>query len=749
MRKLMWFAVGFVTACGIGAYILRGFGYIYLATLGLLAGVAMLLVKKKQWKIIGVILLGVGLGFGWLQGYEMLYLQSAHDYDTQTVYAAVEVSEYGRPTYYGVAVDGTIRIEGMTYPIRLYVNDTQSLSPGDVVEGTIELRLTANGGSAESTNFLSDGIVFLGYVQDGAQISIAQEVPVRYYPAFLRKNILAFMDRLFPADTLAFARALLLGDSDGLSYEMDTAFKTSGIRHVVAVSGLHVAILFSVIYILAGKRRFLTALLGLPVLFLFAAVAGFSPSVVRACIMQGLMILALLFNREYDPPTALAAAVLVILMNNPSAIYSPGLQLSAGCMIGMFLFCSKIRAFLLKGKLGSYVGKKGIRGWAVRWSTTCIAVTLSTMLFTTPLCAYYFGMVSLVGVVTNLLTLWMISGIFYGLILSCLLGFVWLPAGCFVAQCISWPIRLVQLVANGLSCLPIAAVYTCSDYIVIWIAVSYVLIGWFFLCKKKKPVLTALGIVVSLAACIGMSWVEPVVGNYLVTVIDVGQGQSVLLRCGGANFLVDCGGPNGRQTADQTAQLLLSQGITSLDGIIVTHYDSDHVGAVELLMRRIYTVTLYLPDVSDETGYKESLANGFADRIHWVENDTVLRCLDSQIHIYTADAGKTGNEGSLCVLFQRQNCDILITGDRGTGAEAALLEKTVLPDLELLVAGHHGASSSTGLPLLFATRPDVVAISVGAENTYGHPASEVLERLRLFGCEVRRTDLDGTINFRR
>ena len=89
MRKLMWFAVGFVTACTLGAYILQGSGYVYLAILGLLAGIALLFIKKKAWKILGVILLGLGFGFGWLQGYEMLYLQSARSYDGQSVNAAV------------------------------------------------------------------------------------------------------------------------------------------------------------------------------------------------------------------------------------------------------------------------------------------------------------------------------------------------------------------------------------------------------------------------------------------------------------------------------------------------------------------------------------------------------------------------------------------------------------------------------------------------------------------------------------
>jgi competence protein ComEC len=146
------------------------------------------------------------------------------------------------------------------------------------------------------------------------------------------------VESAFPADTAAFAKALLLGDSSGLNYELDTAFKLSGIRHIIAVSGLHVSILFSLMYILAGKRKVLTALLGIPVLFLFAAVAGFSPSIVRACVMQVLMIVAMLLDKEYDPPTALSFAVLLMLAVNPSAVTSVSLQLSVGCMMGIFMF---------------------------------------------------------------------------------------------------------------------------------------------------------------------------------------------------------------------------------------------------------------------------------------------------------------------------------------------------------------------------------------------------------------------------
>ena len=124
----------------------------------------------------------------------------------------------------------------------------------------------------------------------------------------------------FPEDTVSFAKALLLGDTTDLTYEVDTALKISGIRHVVAVSGLHVAILFALIQMIALKNPVLTALLGFPVLLAFAALAGFTPSVSRACMMCGLMIFGRLIDKEYDGLTALSFAVLVMLIFNPWGI---------------------------------------------------------------------------------------------------------------------------------------------------------------------------------------------------------------------------------------------------------------------------------------------------------------------------------------------------------------------------------------------------------------------------------------------
>ena len=708
-----------------------------------------MLVRKRPAKVISVILLGAALGFAWMCTYDARYLSPLKAYDGEVVSAAVTVTDYSEENYYGISADGKLCLNGKDYRIRLYVNDLTQLNPGDRINGEMELRLTTAGSAAESDYQQGLGVFLVAYVQDGSAYEPAEQLRFWYYPAAFRMYMRELIGKIFPPDVLAFAQALLLGDTSLLTYAEDTAYRLSGIRHVVAVSGLHISILFSLVYMLAGKRRGLTAALAIPVLVLFAAVAGFTPSVVRACTMQCLMILAMLLQKDYDPPTALATSVLLMLLCNPMSVLSISLQLSVGCMTGIFLFSRKIRQWLTAGKLGELIKGKSFKAKVVRWSVMSVSVTLSAMSLTTPLSAYYFGAVSLVGILTNLLCLWLISFIFYGIMLSCAVGAIWISGGQIIAAIVAVPIMLVQNVSAYLSNLPLASVYTCSKCIVAWLVFVYVLFGLFLLARKKRPLIFALGIVLSLLLAVGFTWYEPIAGNYLVTVIDVGQGQSVLLRCGSRNYLVDCGGAHGKDAANKTADLLLSQGIIVLDGVIVTHYDADHVNGVAYLMQRLPVNNLYLPDVPDNTRFREELTYDYDDRITWIRGDAQLIRDDWRISILVDETEKAGNESSLCVLFQRQNCDILITGDRSTKMEDALLDRFKLPKLELLVVGHHGSASSTGFRLLSETQPDYAAISVGEDNRYEHPSQEALARLERSGCVILRTDRDGDINFGR
>jgi len=748
MRKLVWLTLGFTAACVIGVYLVSGTWLLWLSLFALWAGIALHFLKTNCSRCIAATLLGLAAGFVWLWGYQQLRLDTVRVYDGETVCTTVEIAEYSYETDYGVAAEGYIKLDGKQYRICVYLVGEETLSPGDRVEGEIRLRMTVEGGKQKPTYHRGNGIFLLGYVDEDATVTHARSVPVKYLASQYRRSILSMLDKIFPGDTFGFAKALLLGESQDLSYSVDAAFKVSGIRHVIAVSGLHVSILMSLVYLFAGRNRLLVPLLGFPLLFAFAALAGFTPSIVRACVMQGLLILALMLNKEYDPPTALAVAVLVMLLVNPITITSVSFQLSAGCVAGILLFSRKIYDAVLSGKREKWTKGRGLRAKAIRWSVSSFSVTLSAMAITTPLSAWYFGTVSLVGILTNLLTLWVVSFVFYGIMIACALGFMYLPLGHAVAWIVSWPMRYVLGTSRLLSSFPLAAVYTCSVYIVIWLLMSYLLIAVFLIIKKKRPVLLTLCILSGLVVAVTLSFLIPRLDDYRVTVLDAGQGQCIILQTEGRYYLVDCGGDIEKAVAEEAAQLLLSQGVTKLDGVFLTHYDKDHAGGLPYFLSAVPTKTLYLPDIPDDGTIRQTLEDQYADKICWITEKIKLPTKGFSVSAFPAEKETKGNESSLCLLFQRKNCDILITGDRSSIGERALLKETQLPKLELLVVGHHGSADSTSLQLLHATKPTTAVISVGRNNNHGHPTEEVLRKLELYHVRVYRTDLNGTIVFR-
>jgi len=234
-----------------------------------------------------------------------------------------------------------------------------------------------------------------------------------------------------------------------------------------------------------------------------------------------------------------------------------------------------------------------------------------------------------------------------------------------------------------------------------------------------------------------------------LTALDVGQGQSILLQSGNEHYLVDCGSTSPEMAAETVANYLLSQGVFRLDGVILTHYDADHAGSVVNLLSSIDADRIYMPDVPDSNGIREEIETEFADLVCLITEETRLDFLNGKIALYPGKTGADDNESSMCVLFQPENCDILITGDRSGRGERALMKQTQLPKLEILIAGHHGSHNATSFEFLAETQPQIVAISVGENNLYGHPRQEMLERVSRFGCQVYRTDQHGTIIFRR
>ena len=745
MRKLLWFTLGFSAAAALCSYLFIG-QWLWLFTLlvcALFLGV--ICFRKKIHPIIVVMTIGFFIGTLYYYGYDRALLSDAKNYDGATMPVEVTASDYSFSTDYGLAVDGKIYLNGRKYKTRLYFQGDYEIKPGDCIRIMAKLRYTPSGGLEISTYHKGEGIFLLAYGQNQPVLQYAEASQGRYSASYLRKWICSRMAEIFPRDTVAFAKALLIGDTSDIGFGENIYFQKSGIRHIIAVSGLHVSILFSIIHFVTRKNRFLVLIIGLPVLGVFSAVAGFSPSVVKACIMQALFVIAFVIDRDYDPGTALSFAALVMLMVNPLTITSVSFQLSVGCMVGIFLFSGSVREYFM-GKI-KHKDSKNWRSRVRKWFIGSLSVSISVMIFTLPLCAVYFDEITVMGVLTNLLVLWIIPFIFCGIIVACVVSLAWMPMGSVAAWVISWAIRYVQLISKAVAHIPGGTVYTDSPYTVLWIICTVVLVGIYLLCKKKSPMFLSATVAVLYALTLAASWAEPRLGDVQVTVLDVGQGQCVLLQSKNELYMVDCGGSDPKQTATVAINAMGAQGVSRLDGLILTHYDDDHCNGAAYLLEVIPTERLYLPYVDRGNETRQQLER-MDIPIKCVTGNTTLRLSAGKLKIFPGISGQTDNESSLCILFQGKKCDILITGDRSISGEHMLLEQEDIPQLELLVAGHHGAATSTGPELLEKCSPAVVAISAGGDNFHGHPNSATLERLREAGCIVRRTDIEGTIIFR-
>lgn len=731
MRKLLWFTLGFGAACAFCAYG-RLHALLILPALVLLAG---FFSGKSRLPAVILSVLGIAGGLFWFSRFESRTLQPIYALDGITKDARIHFSSYSEKTDYGIRAEGRITVEEKDCTVMVYLDEEESIEPGTVLSGPFRFRVTAPGGLKESTYYQGEGIFLLAYQADELRVTAA-EPSWQDRTAELRQRILRILEETLPENASMFAKALLLGDTSDLDYETKTDFTVSGIRHIVAVSGLHVSILFSLSCFLSLRKRLLSALIGFPMLFLFAALTGFTPSVSRACIMSGLMLFASLLNREYDGPTALSFAGLVLLVGNPLVITSVSYQLSFASVAGIFLFSTDIRKWLLS------FGTKGIAGKVWKYIAVSISITLGATVVTVPLCALYFGTVSLTAVLTNLLVFWVVSLIFYGLVLLCLLGNLWTAGALFLGKILSFLIHYVLLTAKIIADFPLSAVYTRSPYIIAWLVFVYLLLALFLSGRNRKPVTLSCCALLGLCIALLASWAEPLTDDMRFTVLDVGQGQCLLLQREGKTYMVDCGGSSDTEAADVAAETLLSQGISRIDALILTHYDRDHTGGVANLLSRVDAELLVLPAVYSEEKYP-SVRTVYAAR------DLTLSAGDMEIHIFSSKIPVNDNENSLCILFDTKNCDILVTGDRGGFGERLLLRNAAIPDVDVLVAGHHGSKNSTCEELLTAVMPEIVCISAGKDNLFGHPSPELLERLASFGCTVYRTDLHGDITIRR
>lgn len=309
-------------------------------------------------------------------------------------------------------------------------------------------------------------------------------------------------------------------------------------------------------------------------------------------------------------------------------------------------------------------------------------------------------------------------------------------------------LRLARGIVTTAAGLPYAAVYLNRTLLCVWLIAATGMFVIFLLQRRRQPGVFAVCLAVTLTAAIlgAALWeTDPV----SMTALDVGQGACTVLRGGGATFVVDCGGEGGEAAGETAARELRMGGETSIDGLILTHLDADHCNGAAQLMARVQVRRLFLPEQdSDSREAILTAAERCGTEIVFVTEDLTLDFSGGSLRLFAPVLPGSRNCG-LAALMSAGEYDILIPGDMPAAAERVLADTHSLPQVEVLVVGHHGAASSTAPELLQAVSPEIAVISVGADNSYGHPAQAVLDRLTEAGAAVYRTDQAGDITITR
>ncbi len=751
----MIFALAFGAGTVLCQYLLPEGWWVWTAAAALPLGVGLSRLWRGRRRRAAVIAaFGLALGMAWFAGYAALYLSPAEELVGQQETVTVELLDYAEKSNYGSRC--TVRVLGRGLRGRaVYYGSYEllDLEPGSWVTASATYDSAGTIRGEGSTYYTSQGVFLRLYGRGGEDVSPGHAGELRFLPQRMARRLKEAVGRLYGDPARGFITALLTGERDGLDQQSYSDLSEAGLMHITAVSGLHCGFLIALLGLLVLRRQRLTALLGYPVLLFYMVMVGCTPSVVRSCVMVGLALLAPLLGREGDAPTSLSAALLAILLANPFAVASVSLQLSFAAVAGLLLPAPRVYAALdahrPKVKAGKWAGK----AWSFLAGT--LSASVGVMVFTAPLSAAYFGTLSLVSPLSNLMVLWMAPVLFAGAMVVTVLG-AFLPAAGALAFVPDLLARYVLWAAGTLAKLPGHSVRFNGQAAVLWLVLVYVLLGACLLSKDggRKYVFAAVAAAVTLAAVRALPMMIVKGDALTVVAVDVGQGAGTLLHSGDVTALVDCGSLNaGDGPGAAVADAMYTYGWKKLDYVGLTHYHEDHAGGLAELLARVEVDQLLLPQLLDDDSQGElqkevlALAERYGAAVTYVEEPSELALGEASLTVYPPLTAGDTNERGLTFLCTSGRFDLLITGDMNGKTEGLLVEAHDLPDIEVLMAGHHGSKYSTSEELLDAVTPEVGVISVG-ENSFGHPTPEAMGRMARAGMTIYRTDLQGNILIR-
>ena len=698
-----------------------------------------------------LIAVGAAVGFAAysLHWYGTLRYAEAWDGTEQTLQVRVmeAPAEFDYYTRLHVQRTENPKLDLMLYDYRGSIDP--DLEPGRLLSVTAKLRRADLRYGERSDSYVSKDIYLTGTLHEITE-QPDRSVTLRTLAALCSRRISKFADAFFSPDTGVFMRSLMLGDKTDFYRDLPlyASMRGAGFMHIVAVSGMHIAFLVGMIQLLFGARP-ASSVFGILLVWFFVFMTGASPSAVRAGTMQTILLMAPVFRRENDGPTSLAAALALILLMNPFSCASVSLQMSFSAMAGMILLAEP----LTDAMLAAFRLNEQSR---LRAPVAVIAASLAVLATSAPVTVLHFGTLAVYSPLTNLLGLWAVSLCFCFGYLSCLSGMLFLPLGRLLAFPAEMLARYLMMLARLICRLPHHLVAMRGTEMLLWLLLCYLLafFAWRWKTGGRMRIVLPLALcILSLAAALTAvrQWYRS--ADAVVAALDVGQGACVCVLSGDTTLMFDCGGQNTLENAGETAAVWLEgAGRNRVDTLVLSHLHEDHANGVSMLLEMLPVRRIILsPDADADAELLPEIqqaAEAHGTELILLRADSTFREGNITVQLFSPpDAGEE-NERCIISLVSVGDYDLLYTGDSPKRAELQLIQTHALPDTELLVVGHHGSDTSTDPAFLDAVRAEQAVISVGRNNSYGHPSRQVLARLQSRGMEIYRTDRNGTVEVR-
>lgn len=537
--------------------------------------------------------------------------------------------------------------------------------------------------------------------------------------------------------------AILLGDKDKLSEDIQERFKTSNLSHMLAVSGAHVSyIILGLTYVLQnsiiGKKN--EKIVCIIFLLFFMAITNFTPSVTRACIMAVLTLFSGIIYRKSDVYTNISVAALITLIFNPYNLLDLGFQLSYGGTIGIIIFIKRIQEKKSNSKVINYIKQMAL-------------VSIYANIIIIPIMMYHFNTVSFTFIISNI----MASPILGIIVIT---GFLFIIASItvkpltrliaiFIKPILSILIKISQICSK----LPFSNILVVTPYM--FNVISYYAIILY--CIKSKKNNKCKIIICLLIVLILINFIIYIFPQKLrIFFIDVGQGDSTLIITPDKKtVLIDGGGSDSFDVGEKVLlPYLLDRRILKIDYVLISHFDTDHCGGILTIMEKVKVKNIIISEQAEHSEnyerFKKLMIHKKIRLIEVKKGDKIKIGRYSEFKILFPTSRLLSenplNNNSIVAQFNYNNFKMLFTGDIEKLAEQQILkaEKAEIR-ADILKVAHHGSKTSSIPEFIKAVKPKIALIGVGKNNTFGHPNQQTIKNLENIKCRIYRTDLQGEI----